>query len=209
MGDSITEGVGVKNNKNRYDNIIKNSLKLKTVYNYGIGGTKIAYQSQPSKLPREDLYFCGRAYDIYPDSDVIIVFGGTNDYGVGDACFGDMNDDTPKTFCGGVEFLMSFLKERYPKSEIIFLTPARRQDDETSSRDMRKASDAKPLKEYAEVIKLKAKKYNILVIDVYNELKVNPNLETDRIKYAPDGLHLNDEGHKLLAELVMLYLKQL
>lgn len=208
LGDSITEGVGVENiEENRYDNVIKNKLNLKATYNYGISGTKIAHQTEPRALPREDLCFCGRAYDMCPDSDVIIVFGGTNDYGVGDACFGDMNDSTPKTYCGAVEFLMKTLKELYPKSKIVFLTPARRKGDEFLSTEVIKTMDSKPLKYYGDVIKEKAQKYNISVIDTYNELKINPNIEKDRVKYAPDGLHFNDEGQKKLAELIISHLK--
>ncbi len=210
LGDSITEGYGVENiADNRYDNIIKNKLELKAVNNYGVSGTRIAHQSVPSESPRYDLCMCGRAHFIDPNSNVIVVFGGTNDYGHGDAPFGVLEDNTPKTFCGAVEYLMSFLKTTYPKSEIIFMTPLRRCGEEQPSNDINKRNDAKPLKEYAEVIKQKANKYNIHIVDLYNDFKVNPNIESDKIKYIPDGLHPNDNGHKLLAECIMQGLEKL
>ena len=61
LGDSITEGVGVTDQNNRYDNVIHRRFELAAHYNYGIGGTRLAHQSVPSEIPRYDLCFCGRA----------------------------------------------------------------------------------------------------------------------------------------------------
>ena len=61
LGDSITEGVGVCDQNNRYDNVVHRRLELAAHYNYGIGGTRLAHQSAPSETPRYDLCFCGRA----------------------------------------------------------------------------------------------------------------------------------------------------
>ena len=48
LGDSITEGVGVTDRENnRYDNILKRRYDLKAVYNYGVGGSRLAHQSKP------------------------------------------------------------------------------------------------------------------------------------------------------------------
>ena len=35
------------------------------------------------------------------------------------------------------------------------------------------------------------------------EKYITPNKEEDRNKYALDGLHLNNEGHKLLADFII------
>ena len=126
LGDSITEGVGVADvENNRYDNMLKKLCDLKAVYNYGIGGTRLAHQRVPSEKPRYDLCFCGRAYDLNRDADIIVVYGGVNDYLRGDAPFGQVGDKTPATFCGSVRFLMEFLKAEYPGKTVVFLTPAR------------------------------------------------------------------------------------
>ena len=74
LGDSITEGAGVSDIENfRYDNIIHRRFDLAAHYNYGIGGTRIAHQSVPSETPRYDLCFCGRAYMLQPNADLIVV----------------------------------------------------------------------------------------------------------------------------------------
>ena len=119
LGDSITEGVGVTDQNNRYDNIVHRRLELAAHYNYGIGGTRLAHQSAPSETPRYDLCFCGRAYMLEKSADLIVVYGGVNDYIHGDAYFGKMEDRTPETFCGAVYFLMNFLKTNYEGKQIV------------------------------------------------------------------------------------------
>lgn len=212
LGDSITEGVGVEDcANNRYDNIIRKKCKLKAVYNYGIGGTRIAHQSKPSDKLRYDLCFCGRAYDLNPQSDIIVVYGGVNDYIHGDAPFGKIGDTTPAMLCGGVEFLMRLLKELYPEAKKIFITPVHMQydtlnDEKPSNREMKKA-DAKSLSDYVRVIKETGKNHRIPVLNLYETLPINPNIAEHKEKYTADGLHFNDAGHKILADMLIEFLQ--
>ena len=53
------------------------------------------------------------------DADYVIVFGGTNDFGHGDAPFGEIGDKTPDTFCGAVDDLVNVLLRYYKKEQII------------------------------------------------------------------------------------------
>lgn len=214
LGDSITEGVGVEDIENcRYDNRLKKMLNLKAVYNHGVSGTRLAHQHHASEKPRHDLCFCGRAYDLNPDADVIIVYGGINDYIHGDASFGTMEDTTPETFCGGVEFLMNLLTELYPNAEKVFLTPAKHRykdlDYKKPSNREGKLPDAKPLINYRNVIIEKAKAHNMFVVDLYNVLPFDAESSEDYEKYTADGLHFNDEGHKFLAEAVAVFLRKI
>lgn len=213
LGDSITEGVGVSSSDNRYDNRLKAMLNLKRVYNYGIGGTRLAHQSVPSEKPRFDLCFCGRAYDIAHDSDLIVVYGGVNDWIHGDAYFGEMTDNTPVTFCGAVEFILNLLKCEYPDTPVVFMTPAHAcfgdlPDSATSNRPMKKA-DAKPLCEYVKVIEQKCRQHSVPVLNLYEKLGIDPNDEAQRAEYTVDGLHFNDKGHGILAERLAEFLKSL
>ncbi len=198
LGDSITEGVGVENS--RYDNVIKRKYELKAVNNYGISGTRIAHQIKATIPPRFDLNFCGRSFDLDPNADITVVFGGTNDYGHGDAPFGEMTDTTPETFCGAVDYLMTHLKEQYPDMIHIFMTPARRVGDLEIGVDAPKRDDAKPLKNYVDVIKAKGVEHNIPVLDLYENLGINPNNPDESEKYTTDGLHFNDLGHAVIAD---------
>lgn len=202
LGDSITEGHGVNDcANNRYDSRIKAQCKLRAANNYGIGGTRIAHQIHPSERPRYDLCFCGRAYNLDPSADIIVVYGGVNDYIHGDAPFGEMTDTTPATFCGGVEFLMNILKELYPEAKLVFMTPAK-------CTCGLKSPDAKTLKEYVNVIEEKGKAHNIPVLNLYEKLPIDATKDDDRVKYTTDGLHFNDDGHKFIADLLIDFLKE-
>lgn len=215
LGDSITFGVGVSDiPNNRYDNIICREYKLAAAKNYGEGGTRIAHQRRPSSNPRFDLCFCGRAYKMSTSADIVVVFGGVNDYLHGDAYIGSPEDTTPETFCGAVNFLMNMLKERYPGKPIVFMTPTRscfngNSDEEITKYPCEKMSDAKPLVHYVDIIVEAGKRNNVPVLDLYRNLPINPNIPEDKEKYTKDGLHLNDEGHKLVAKMLGEFLTSL
>lgn len=214
LGDSITEGTGVSDIENfRYDNIIKKRCGLKAVNNYGIGGTRIAHQITSSHNPRYDLCFCGRAYDLDPAADIIVVFGGTNDYIHGDAPIGQKGDKTPATFYGGVYFLMNFLKINYPQSTVVFITPAHCTysggSDRAVSKRSNKREDAMPLLGYVNIIKETAKEFDIPTLDMYEKLGIDPNIEKDRERYAEDGVHFNDVGHAIIADRIIEFLKSI
>lgn len=213
LGDSITEGVGVKDIANcRFDNVIAREYSA-IVHNCGVGGSRLAHQSIPSEKPRHDLCFCGRAYDIAPDSDIIVVFGGVNDYIHGDAPIGTQEDKTPATFCGAVNFLMNFLKNTYSRAQIVFFTPAhcfidKHKDDVPSTRFPKKP-DALPLSGYVNITEESAKRFGIPVCSMMEKIQVDPSDPGDREKFMPDGLHFNDAGHALLAHAIADFLLSL
>ena len=216
LGDSITEGAGVVDRANcRYDNVIAKNAKLAAVYNYGIGGTRLAHQQKASDSPRHDLCFCGRAHDLNPAADLVVVYGGVNDYLHGDAPIGEIGDTTPATFCGGVYYLMKLLKTNFidKGKKVAFLTPARchrpTQPHTEPSKNPRKGPDAQPLSYYVEVIKKTGESFGIPVLDLYNELGLDPVDEEIRAKYTMDGLHFNDAGHAILAACVQNFLERI
>lgn len=214
LGDSITEGVGVADQKNRYDNQIAAMCGLSATNNYSISGSRLAHQIHPSEKPRYDLCFCGRAYDMDTTADMVIVYGGVNDYIHGDAPFGEIGDTTPATYCGGVYFLMNYLRETYEDKPIVFMTPARmflrkEVSDLVPSQHARKITPGKPLINYAEVIMETAKKFNIYVLDLYNDLGIDPHDPDIFDAYTMDGLHFNDAGHLKLAELLKNFIESL
>ena len=204
LGDSITEGHGTSDEKHRYDTVLKDLGELAVTRNYGIGGTRIAYHSGASVWPVWDLYFCGRATKMDPDADLVIVFGGTNDYGHGNAPLGTSEDTTPDTFCGAVNWLMKFLREAYPTAKLVFMTPMRRLGDEAPS-----PLTGHALVDYVDAIIDAGARHSIAVLDLYRELPIDPNIPDMMQRYVPDGLHPNDEGHKLIAILLYEFLAKL
>ena len=215
LGDSITEGVGVTDRaNNRYDKVLAKNCGLAATYNYGVGGTRLAHQQKPSAKPRHDLCFCGRAYDLNKTADIVVVYGGVNDYIHGDAPFGQIGDTTPATFCGGVYFLMKLLGTLHPGKTLVFMTPARycgkgTKSDTVPHPHAGKLPDAKPLLFYVETIKETAKQFDIPVLDLYHTLGIDPHNEEQRLGLTVDGLHFNDAGHQIIAVRLKEFLEAL
>ncbi len=121
LGDSITEGVGVSKSKLRFPDVFKRITDIGVVKNYGVSGTTIAKQVIAGE--NDESSFCERFEHMDDDADIIVVFGGTNDFGHGEAPFGKETDRHMDTFCGACHYLMSNLIKKYPKAVIVFMTP--------------------------------------------------------------------------------------
>ena len=215
LGDSITEGFGVADRAGcRFDRRLANMCQLAAANNYGIGGTRLAHQFYPSEKPRYDLCFCGRVYTMDTSADMVIVYGGVNDYLHGDAPFGQMGDTTPATYCGGVYFLMNYLQENYSGKPIIFMTPARcflrkEVSDLAPSTHAKKTVIGKPLLAYVEVIQETAKQFGYPVLDLYHDLGLDPHDPEIFDTYTLDGLHFNDVGHGVIAQKLKEFIEAL
>lgn len=125
LGDSITEGVGASAPDKVYHQVMLRKYGLAAVRNYGISGTRYARQINPTlNEPSFDLDFCQRYAGMDDDADIVVVFGGTNDFGHGDAPIGTPDDRTPDTFWGACHYLYSHLIEKYPAALIVVHDPA-------------------------------------------------------------------------------------
>lgn len=214
LGDSITEGVGVSHKENCYHNRLAKLCRLSAVNSYSISGSRLAHQIHPSEKPRYDLCFCGRAFDMDTSADMVVVYGGVNDYIHGDAPFGQLGDTTPATFCGGVYFLMNYLRETYGEKPVIFLAPARcflrkEVDDRVASTHAKKLPGGKPLLDYVDAMLATAKKFRIPVLDLYRDLGLDPHDPAVFDTYTVDGLHFNDAGHAVLAQRLQEFISSL
>ena len=212
LGDSITEGHGLASDINRYDKYIERTCDLKKANNYGIGGTRIAHQGHPSVKARWDMDFCGRCWDMDPSADIIVVYGGTNDYGHGDAPFGEIGDTERTTFCGSVDHLIRTIKELYPSAVLAMVTPAHRFDDGTNPPEEKMTKlniVGRRLEEYADAIVKIASSHGVPVLNLLEKLDIDPKKPEDCEKYTFDGLHFNDEGHIALAKCIIEFLKSI
>ena len=214
LGDSITEGVGVSSAECRYENILSKKCELAEIFVDAIAGSRFAYQHRPNEDARRQLFFCGRAFFVPTDADILVVYGGVNDYLNGDAPFGEEGDSGFMTFCGATRFLMSTLRKRLGDKPIVFMTPAHCyykgvRDTELTSRYPDLADREKPLPAYIEVIEKTAEEFGIYVLDLYNGLGIDPNIPEHKEKYTVEGLHFNDEGHKVIAERLEEFLRSL
>ena len=202
LGDSITEGAGASDVRHGYVAQFEKMTNVKKAYNFGIGGTKISKQTVPSEAPY-DRDFLGRYPTLPDDSDIICVFGGTNDYGWGDAKFGNMESRDPYTFYGACHLLFEGLITKFCGKPIVIFTPLHRENE--TKKDM----NGHILKEYVDVIKEVAAYYGLPVLDLYIKSGMQPAVPIVKERLMPDGLHPSDEGHKILAQRVKGFLESL
>ena len=205
LGDSITEGVGASCIEKAFPSVMKELGEFEVVRNYGISGTRVARQiiAPGEEVTSFDHDYCERYVDMDDDADIIVVFGGTNDFGHGNAEFGTLENTTPDTFCGAVDYLMRGLIEKYPTSEIVFLTPLHRSEEDNVN------SHGYVLSDYREVILEAAEKYSIPVLDLYGMGGIQPRIKAQLDAFMPDGLHPNDAGHYKVARRICEFLKTL
>ncbi len=209
LGDSITEGAGATLIENRYVNVVGAMLDCE-VRNYGVGGTRFARQSKYSPANVWDYDFMMRMEimaNIDPDADFVFVFGGTNDFGHGDAPLGKMGDKTPYTFYGATAIIAEFLLEKYGKDKLCFMLPIRRYHEDSVMGDGGNKKEPGPiLREYVDAIVEVLEAYGVSYIDLFNGFIPTP-MTGGATEYFVDGLHPNNMGHRMIAEKVVEYVK--
>ncbi|MDD3204557.1 MAG: GDSL-type esterase/lipase family protein [Lachnospiraceae bacterium] len=190
IGDSITYGNGTTSQDATYGSILGKMFQAR-VKNYGINGTTLAgYASTP---------FVFRYNVMDTNANMIIVFGGTNDFYL-NVPIGTMGDTTPGTFYGGLNVLMYGLKTKYPNAQLVFLTPLKR----TFLLSWNQTNGVNAtLQNYRDAILAMGNAYGIKVIDLFPAKELD---FTNRPEYMPDGLHLSDMGHQVLAEYIYEHL---
>lgn len=207
LGDSITEGCGVSTMENVYWNILAQRTGAEC-YGYGIGGTRIAPQRylDPGEIDR---YYGSRVDSMIPDADIVVVFGGTNDFGHGDAPFGTIYDTDERTFCGAFHALCRKLIDRYPKAQLVFMTPTHRDSEDDGPYNEKGVRLSTNLEGYVDAIIKMAGFYSIPVLDLFRVSGIQSRVPVLKERYIPDGLHPNDAGHVRIAEKLIGFLNTL
>lgn len=207
LGDSITEGVGTTCEENRFFEIVARKTGA-VCKGYGIGGTRIARNRAPSENPVWDMWFNSRVETFDKDADMIVIFGGTNDYGHGDAPLGSIDDDTEFTFYGALNVLFKNIISKYPDARVVVITPTHRINEnlELNEFGIRHVTN---LRGYVNIIREVAEKYGLPIVDFYAELGICPEIKEQMDTYMPDGLHPSDKGNEKMAELFMEKIKAL
>ena len=208
LGDSITQGVGVSSPENKYVEVFAKKYELALARNYGISGTRIARQKNPTvSNPSFDKDFCSRVCEMDTDADIVVVFGGTNDFGHGDAPLGTLGDTSEDTFYGCCHILMTSLIKKYPNVPIVFLTPLHRVTENELVNEI--GLDRASLEEYVAAIREMANRFSLPVLDLFAMSGMQPTISEQNELYFTDGLHPNDIGHKKVARMLETFMKNL
>lgn len=203
LGDSITEGAGASKPEYKYVELVKISLGCE-VQNYGVGGTRIAPQQTPSAEPRYDETFLMRAKKMDKDADMVFVFGGTNDYGHGDAAIGSFENKNPDTFIGAFYELIAYLVGVYGKDKLHFILPLPRYNQDNPYGDGFKKNPSGTLNDYIEIEKKILTESEIPYIDFSDVFPIPQTNTGDAL--TVDGLHPNDAGHSILAAKICAHI---
>ena len=65
------------------------------------------------------------------------------------------------------------------------------------------------LKTYVAIMREVAEYYALPVLDLFAGSGLQPKVPVIRERYMPDGLHLNDAGHRVLARKLIRFLEAL
>ena len=196
LGDSITQGAGASAPDKCYAALLESQWGYHVI-NGGIGGTRIARQTHPSEISEYDLDFCMRADQLDGNADAVVIFGGVNDWGHGDAPLGNPWDRDVYTFYGALHLLYETICLKYIGKPILVVTPLRTCGDEKAN-----APGKAPLLAYRSAILEVALRFSLPVLDLYATGSFQPEYPEVREKLMPDGLHPSDEGHAILARRI-------
>ena len=205
LGDSITEGALAGFIEKRYTTLVAEAFGAEEC-NFGVSGTRIAKQVKKTNNPDQDVFMC-RAVKMDCKADFTFVFGGTNDYGHGDAKMGTMESRDPYTFYGAMHGLVSYLVSKFDLAKLCFIMPIPRYNQDCLYGDGSKDEAAYPLSAYIEAEKDVLDYYGVEYLDLSDKFYVPTTCENDGDLFA-DGLHPNESGHSFLAACLIEYLRE-
>lgn len=193
IGDSITYGAYTGENDDSpastaempWCAVMAERLGFKALRNYGISGTSISRTSHV--LP--EMAFSVRYDEMSDDADLIIVAGGTNDFGTS-VKLGSQNDEDDTSFFGGLNCLCKGLKIKYPDSVTVFITPFDRENEDKNDCGF-------SLEEYRKAIKSVAEENGFPVIEGD---RLGLKGKTDYL--MSDGTHPTPIAHKMLGDRI-------
>ncbi len=124
IGDSITRGTYTAHGdmyptslaEKPWCSVVGEKLGFESVENYGINGTSISSESPVNT----DEAFSLRFDKMRDDANLVVVAGGTNDFGT-NVKLGTADDTEDVSFCGGLRLLCKGLKEKYPSAKVVFI----------------------------------------------------------------------------------------
>ena len=187
MGDSITEGY------NEYPDRANNRLEFDLV-NDGYGGASMALRVGASLEAFNPYSFVTKAKNNdFSNVDILTIAYGTNDWSNGEG-IGTIDSVDEYKYMGALNVGIQAIYAKNIGIQIVLLTPLFRKNANTTTN-----RHGETLEDYANAIREIGKKYNLRVIDFYEECGFN-DINIDY--YTDDGLHPNAYGQPVLGNIV-------
>lgn len=212
LGDSLTEGVGARTPDKAFPEVLSRLTGAK-VNNYGVAGSRITDITVDYTNPAS---FVDRMYSMEKTADLVIVFGGTNDFWFGDCPIGERTDSKPNTFYGALNTMLPYLKNAYPAAELVLMVPYQQSKDADETHSYQRSTygdyGSGTFSQYRVAMLDRCQYYNIPVLDLYADYELNMADNREALEmygnYLCDGCHLNDAGYNLLARKLYQFIMQ-
>ena len=182
IGDSLTEH-NLRTTKN-YEQYVSESTGI-TVVNLGVSGS--GYKAGNN--------FYARVQNIPLDSDVVTIFGSGNDLYT-DTPLGNVTDTGFNTLCGCINETIDSIIERMPTVNLGIVTP-------TPWKDFPPTTPNNSMDLYSQALVEICIRRSIPCLDLYHCSNLRPWTKEGRdacyTKDGENGVHPNEQGHKLIA----------
>ena len=196
-GDSVTE-------QNKWQSFVSSYFNC-SFYNRGVGGTTVTQVNSSTNHMSGDT----RIETIPTDSDLVLVFGGHNDWSSASINMGDIKTDAlseSTSFKSAFALMLKKIQTRCPNAKIITMTPVGGRTEEASiNQDKQFYIRDLCMTDFANAVKEVSAYYGIPCIDINANSGINTLNHTT---YIADLIHPNLEGGKLIANEVINGLKR-
>lgn len=211
LGDSLTEGVGARTPEKAYPAVLAKLTGAK-VNNYGVSGSRITDITVDYTNPGS---YVDRMYSMDKTADLVIVFGGTNDFWFGDCPIGKRTDSKPNTFYGALNTMIPYLKNAYA-ADLVFIVPYQQSKDADETHSYKRSTYGNygtgTLNQYRIAMLDRCQYYGVPVLDLYADYDLNTADNREALEkygnFLCDGCHLNDAGYNLLARKLYQFIMQ-
>ncbi|OBS12824.1 hypothetical protein ATE49_15320 [Elizabethkingia miricola] len=195
LGDSITWGLMLDANRvrQRFSSLIASYYRLSVENNYGISSSCIA------KFTGKTDSFVERSTSMDVNADVVIIFGGVNDYR-SSIQLGTIESTNEYEFIPAYIKIIQNIYSVNNNCEIYLLTPIHDNSDGSPFNIDYVNNVGLKLKDYVDAIKLIGQRHALPVIDLYSQSGISAL--TKNI-YTADGLHPNSLGHQKLFQTIV------
>ena len=98
LGDSITRGAYLQNVSDCYSELVRNAVNWGAFSNHSVPGSRIGEYIGPDPKHIKGSFL--ERFPEMPDGmDIVVVFGGTNDFGIGNAPMGEKSNQIGRASC--------------------------------------------------------------------------------------------------------------
>lgn len=132
-------------------------------------------------------------------TDIVIIFGGTNDYSK-NRYLGEVSDSPEvDSFYGNVQSVIDNIKSLKSDIEIVFLTPLKHGYIQGQPSYPNANVNGNYLEDYVEAIKEVCHKNNVKCIDMFNESGIDENNVEE---FTINNIMLNEKGHNAVGKAI-------